>query len=178
MTFNPEGRCWECQSSSHLEQPQLPSPLQDVWTGGSEKVMDGFRLPAWSRLWTRVGLECRLRMGREGWEQLVDGLRLRKPSKNMSVSGGEVLGGSWACPKSSVSLPALEREDPWGIPEAGSSGCILEALGECRPHPRPSRLWLRGSLASLSLLPPWSPGDPPAVPPEAGGADQAAEQLY
>ena len=46
------------------------------------------------------------------------------------------------------------------------------------PHLLPSRLWLGSPLASLSLTPTWFSGDPPAVPPEAGGADQAAEQLY
>lgn len=45
------------------------------------------------------------------------------------------------------------------------------------PRSLPSRLWLR-PLATLSLPPNWSPGDPPTVPPEAGRADQAAEQLY
>lgn len=52
------------------------------------------------------------------------------------------------------------------------------ALEESVPQPLPSRLWLNGPPTSLTLLSSWSSGDPPAVPAEAGRADQTAEQLY
>lgn len=73
------------------------------------------------------------------------------------------------------------REFP-GLAQLAVSSFLLRpsqgALEESMPHLLPSRLWLGSPLASLSLTPTWFSGDPPAVPPEAGGADQAAEQLY
>lgn len=82
--------------------------------------------------------------------------------------------------KNPVSLPALERES--NLREVPGLAQLARpsqgALEESVPQSLPSRLWLNGPPARLTLLSSWSSGDPQAVPSEAGRADQTAEQLY
>lgn len=147
MTFNLGGMCWECQSRRHLEHPKLLLHMWDGWAGGSERAKGG----SGSLLGPEggpMGLESG--WNREDWEQLVDGLRLKKSLRELACF--------W------------EKGNRGASGLAGRTLFPCQSWGECSLREAPGLAQLAASFPAETL--PRSPGGvrAPCHPPNPAGS--------